>query len=157
MFATDMPRALITLLLMMALFAVPTTATARTPEALVAMVPVEVKEIQSGGVWEDRGTSGIYRMVATLAGADRDYAARVHLQWLSIDQVSGQLRVVNTVEIKEFNEQRMPFVSISFDADTPGELNLVLMSRDGVRMRDVVVTIRAGKPGHYAVIDKTGG
>jgi hypothetical protein len=135
----------------------PAMAQGRPADNLAAAVPAEVIEVQSGGTWQDGATSGMFRVVTTVSGLDKDYGARVFIQWLAVGTADGQMRIHKSTPVKEFNDLKMPHVVVAFDSDVPGEASIVLVSQDAERRRDVLVSVRTGKPGTYSVTEKPNG
>jgi hypothetical protein len=136
----------------MPLTAAPALAEAKVAEKLAAQVPADVIEVQSVGTWTQDKQVGIYRTVTIINGIDKEYAARVFVQWLAIKGDSGRAEIVATVPLVEFNNQRMPMATVTIDADTDNEASIVVAAQDADTHRDTVMMFKATKPGQYSVV-----
>ena len=124
---------------------------ARTPEQIVAAVPVEVPEVATGGSWTERKSNGVYRAVVVLSGADKEAAARVFLQWIVVKPDSLVPEVARTVAIKEVNDKKLSHAFINLQADKEGEAILIVTSIDPQTSKEQTFAFKATKPGTYAV------
>ena len=132
----------------------PLRAEDKTPDALIAQIPAEVPEVVSGGNWNDGGTAGAYRAILVISGRDKDFAARVYLQWIAFKADGGQPQIVKTVAIKEVNDLRWQngFIALG-DADTDNEMTIIVTSYDPKQDKDVSLAFKAKTPGVYAVTE----
>jgi hypothetical protein len=130
----------------------PALAEAKFAEKLAAQVPADIIEVQSIGTWTQDKQAGIYRTVTIISGADKEYAARVFVQWLAIKGDSGRAEIVATVPLAEFNNQRMPMATVTIDADTDNEASIVVAAQDNESHRDTLMMFKATKPGSYALV-----
>jgi hypothetical protein len=130
----------------------PAMAEARQAEKFAAQVPADVIEVQSIGTWTQDKQAGIYRTVTIISGADKEYAARVFVQWLAIKGDSGRAEIVATAPLVEFNNQRMPMATVTIDADTDNEASIVVTAQDSDTHRDTVMMFKATKPGTYRLV-----
>ena len=127
-------------------------AEAKQAEKLASQVPADIIEVQSIGTWTLDKQAGIYRTVTIISGADKEYAARVFVQWLAIKGDSGRAEIVATAPLVEFNNQRMPMAAVTIDADTDNEASIVVAAQDSDTHRDTVMMFKATKPGKYSVV-----
>jgi hypothetical protein len=132
--------------------AAPATAEAKFAEKLATQVPADVIEVQSIGTWTQDKQAGIYRTVTIISGADKEYAARVFVQWLAIKGDSGRAEIVATAPLAEFNNQRMPMATVTIDADTDNEASIVVAAQDHESQRETLMLFKATKPGTYSVV-----
>jgi hypothetical protein len=139
-------------LLSMSLCSVPAFADSKFAEKLATQVPADVVEIQSFGTWTKDTQAGIYRTVTIISGADKDYAARVFVQWLAIKGDSGRAELVATAPLVEFNNQRMPMATVTIEADIDNEASIVVAAQDNDTHRDTVMMFKATKPGQYSLV-----
>ncbi len=101
-------------------------AQGRAPDAIAAAVPVEVPEMISGGTWRDDKQTGVYRALVVLSGSDRDYAARVFVQWISVRAEVGRPEVIRTVPLKEINDKKPQHAFITLDTENDNEATLMV-------------------------------
>ena len=132
--------------------AAPAIADAKLAEKLATQVPADIVEVQSIGTWTQDKQAGIYRTVTIISGTDKEYAARVFVQWLAIKGDSGRAELVATVPLAEFNNQRMPMAAVTIDADTDNEASIVIAAQDSDAHRDTVMMFKATKPGQYSLV-----
>jgi hypothetical protein len=132
--------------------AAPAAAEAKLAEKLATQVPADIIEVQSIGTWTQDKRAGIYRTVTIISGADKEYAARVFVQWLAIKGDSGRAELVATAPLVEFNNQRMPMATVTIDAETDNETSIVVSAHDNDTQRDTVMMFKATKPGQYSLI-----
>jgi hypothetical protein len=132
--------------------AAPAAADAKVAEKLAAQVPADIVEVQSVGTWTQDKHAGIYRTVTIISGTDKEYAARVFVQWLAIKGDSGRAEIVATIPLVEFNNQRMPMAAVTIDADTDNEASIVIAAQDSDTHRDTVMMFKATKPGQYSLV-----
>jgi hypothetical protein len=132
--------------------AAPAAADAKTAEKLAIQVPADIVEVQSIGTWTQDKQAGIYRTVTIISGTDKDYAARVFVQWLAIKGDSGRAEIVATAPLVEFNNQRMPMAAVTLDAETDNEASIVVAAQDSDTQRDTVMMFKATKPGIYNLV-----
>lgn len=130
----------------------PAAAEAKFAEKLATQVPADIIEVQSIGTWTQDKQAGIYRTVTIISGADKEYAARVFVQWLAIKGDSGRAELVATAPLAEFNNQRMPMATVTIDADTDNEATIVVAAQDNETHRDTVMMFKATKPGQYSLV-----
>jgi hypothetical protein len=143
----------VALLSMLAAAAVsPAAAESKQAEKVATLVPADVIEVQSIGTWTQDKQTGIYRTVTIISGADKEYAARVFVQWLAIKGDSGRAEVVATTPLTEFNDQRMPMATVTIDADTDNEASIVVAAQDNDTHRDTLMMFKATKPGQYSLV-----
>jgi hypothetical protein len=134
------------------LSAAPAAAEAKLAEKLATQVPADIIEVQSIGTWTQDKRAGIYRTVTIISGADKEYAARVFVQWLAIKGDSGRAELVATAPLVEFNNQRMPMATVTIDAEIDNEASIVVSAQDTDTQRDTVMMFKATKPGQYSLI-----
>jgi hypothetical protein len=134
------------------LHASPVAAEAKYAEKLATQVPADIIEVQSIGTWTQDKQTGIYRTVTIISGTDKEYAARVFVQWLAIKGDSGRAEIVATVPLAEFNNQRMPMATVTIDADTDNEAAIVVAAQDHEARRDTLLMFKATKPGSYHLV-----
>jgi hypothetical protein len=127
-------------------------ADARFAEKLATQVPADLVEVQSIGTWTQDSRAGIYRTVTIISGADKEYAARVFVQWLAIKGDSGRAEIVATAPLAEFNNQRMPVATVTVEADVDNEASIVIAAHDNDTQRDTVMMFKATKPGQYSLV-----
>jgi hypothetical protein len=130
----------------------PAAADAKLAEKLATQVPADIIEVQSIGTWTQEKQAGIYRTVTIISGTDKEYAARVFVQWLAIKGESGRAEIVATAPLVEFNNQRMPMAAVTIDADTDNEASIVVSAQDSDTQRDTMMMFKATKPGQYSVV-----
>jgi hypothetical protein len=130
----------------------PVAAEAKFAEKLAAQVPADIIEVQSIGTWTQDKQTGIYRTVTIISGTDKEYAARVFVQWLAIKGDTGRAELVATAPLAEFNNQRMPMATVSIDAETDNEAAIVVAAQDHETRRDTLMMFKATKPGSYQLV-----
>ena len=59
---------------------------------------------------------GSYRAIVVITGTEKDFGARVFLQWLALSEASPVPTGVATVPIKEVNDQKLANASIEIEA-----------------------------------------
>jgi hypothetical protein len=130
----------------------PALADGKFAEKLASQVPADIVEVQTVGAWTQDKQAGIYRTVTIISGADKEYAARVFVQWLAIKGDSGRAEIVATAPLVEFNNQRMPMATVTIEADLDNEASIVVAAHDNDTQRDTVMMFKATKPGQYSVV-----
>jgi hypothetical protein len=148
-------KALVPALILLASAAVdaaPAAAEAKYAEKLATQVPADIIEVQSIGTWTQDKQAGIYRTITIISGADKEYAARVFVQWLAIKGDSGRAEIVATAPLVEFNNQRMPMATVTIDAETDNEASIVVAAQDTDTHRDTLMMFKATKPGSYSLV-----
>jgi hypothetical protein len=139
-------------LLTISLNCVPAFADSKFAEKLATQVPADIVEVQTVGTWTQDKQAGIYRTVTIISGTDKEYAARVFVQWLAIKGDSGRAEIVATTPLVEFNNQRMPMAAVTLEADIDNEASIVVAAHDNESQRDTVMLFKATKPGQYSLI-----
>ncbi len=134
------------------LHASPAAADAKSAERLATQVPADIVEVQSIGTWTQDKQAGIYRTVTIISGIDREYAARVFVQWLAIKGDSGRAEIVATAPLVEFNNQRMPMAAVTLDAEHDNEATIVVAAQDSDSQRDTLMMFKATRPGKYSLM-----
>jgi hypothetical protein len=130
----------------------PVAAEAKFAERLATQLPADIVEVQSVGTWTQDRHAGIYRTVTIISGVDKEYAARVFVQWLAIKGDSGRAEIVATTPLAEFNSQRMPMAAVTIEAETDNEALIVITAHDNDSQRDTVMMFKATKPGQYNLV-----
>ena len=121
------------------------------PDTLAAALAVEISDVVAGGNWTEGAQTGTYRAVVVQTGGEKDAAAHVFVQWLSLKEGGSGGEIVKSVPLKEFNDQKLPNASITLESDIDSEARIVVAGQDGVTHKDAVFTIKATKPGIYVV------
>jgi hypothetical protein len=103
---------------MLAFLLTPFAAAAAEDDAkLVESVSPQIADVVTGGSWSDGKQGGLYRAFVVMSGSEADFGARVYLQWLTLSDDSPIPGVVQTIPIKEVNEQNLPNASIQIDGE----------------------------------------
>jgi hypothetical protein len=136
----------------LSLGSVPAAAEAKFAEKLATQLSADIVEVQSVGTWTQDRHAGIYRTVTIISGVDKEYAARVYVQWLAIKGDSGRAEIVATAPLVEFNSQRMPMAAVSIEAEADNEASIVVTAHDNDSQRDTVMMFKATKPGQYNLV-----
>lgn len=103
---------------LLALASVPLAATAADDDAkIVESLPPQVADVVTGGSWSAGKQGGFYRALVIMTGTEKDFGARVFLQWLALSEASPVPTVVKTVPIKEVNDQKLANASIEIEGE----------------------------------------
>ena len=103
---------------LVALASVPLAATAADDDAkIVESLPPQVADVVTGGSWSAGKQGGFYRALVIMTGTEKDFGARVFLQWLALSEASPVPTVVKTVPIKEVNDQKLANASIEIEGE----------------------------------------
>jgi hypothetical protein len=127
----------------------PAPLAARGPESLASAVPAEVAEVVTGGTWIDGAMAGTYRVVTVVSGTDRDYGARVYIQWLQVRADTGRSQLIRTVPVAEFNELVMPHAVVTLETEVENRAAVLIAAEDMKAGRSVLISVQAGPPGQY--------
>jgi hypothetical protein len=120
----------------------------RSPDDIAGAVPVEIPEVISGGGWQDGGMNGVYRAIVIVSGAEKDFAARVYVQWIGLS-ANGPPHVVKTAPIKEFNDKKLPNAILDLDADAENQAIIIVTTFDPRIQKPTSTAFKATKPGIY--------
>jgi hypothetical protein len=146
-----------TILLMTAIVAstlVPLGPAAAEDDAkLVENVSPQIADVVTGGSWSDGKQGGLYRAVVVMSGSEDNFGARLFVQWLALSDDSPIPSVVKTVPVKEINDQNLPNASIQVDGEEnkDNEVYVVVSAYDFEADKDILLFVKAGKPGTYSV------
>jgi len=103
---------------LLALASVPLAAAAADDDAkIVESLPPQVADVVTGGSWSAGKQAGFYRALVIMTGTEKDFGARVFLQWLALSEASPVPTVVKTVPIKEVNDQKLANASIEIEGE----------------------------------------
>jgi hypothetical protein len=103
---------------LLALASVPLAAAAADDDAkIVESLPPQVADVVTGGSWSAGKQGGFYRALVIMTGTEKDFGARVFLQWLALSEASPVPTVVKTVPIKEVNDQKLANASIEIEGE----------------------------------------
>ena len=103
---------------LLALAFVPLAAAAADDDAkIVESLPPQVADVVTGGSWSAGKQGGFYRALVIMTGTEKDFGARVFLQWLALSEASPVPTVVKTVPIKEVNDQKLANASIEIEGE----------------------------------------
>jgi hypothetical protein len=139
---------------MLAFLLTPFAAAAAEDDAkLVESVSPQIADVVTGGSWSDGKQGGLYRAFVVMSGSEADFGARVYLQWLTLSDDSPIPGVVQTIPIKEVNEQNLPNASIQIDGEEnkDNEVYVVVSAYDFDNDKDILLFVKAGAPGTYSV------
>lgn len=84
----------------------------------IAAIPGSIEDVRIGGVWEQDGESGAYRILVTRHGGER-VTARMFVQWIAYGD-TGEARVKDSIEIRELADLKLDIASYSSEADSDG-------------------------------------
>ncbi len=115
-----------------------------------ALVP-KVSYVATGGIWENAGRYGKYRLVVVTEGVEHS-GTYVYGQWLEIDESKHRLVAVATVPIDALNEKFSSVVqNVRFDyaasGDGKGVFKLILSERFPEKETQATVILRG--PGDF--------
>ena len=118
--------------------------------ALVDQVAPEVSEVASGGHWSADGKGGFYRTFVVMGG-EKGGIAEIYLQWVSFGD--GKPVVVNSLPLKEINEQKLGNASITIggEDDKENETTIFISSYDIEEDKDISLFVKATNPGTYSI------
>ena len=103
---------------LLALASVPLAAAAADDDAkIVESLPPQVADVVTGGSWSAGKQGGFYRALVIMTGTEKDFGARVFLQWLALSEASPVPTVVKTVPLKEVNDQKLANASIEIEGE----------------------------------------
>lgn len=130
-----------------------TSAAAEDAAKLVESVPPQIADVVSGGSWSAGKQGGLYRAFVVMSESDKGFGASIYLQWLALSDDSPVPTVVQTVPIKEANEQKLPTASIEIDGEEnkDNEIILVVSGYDFDSDKDILLFVKAGQPGTYTM------
>jgi len=128
-------------------------AAAEDDAKLVESLSPQIADVVTGGSWSDGKQGGLYRAFVLMSGSGDDFGARVYLQWLALSDDSPIPSVVKTVAVKEVNDQNLPNASIQIDGEEnkDNEVYVVVSAYDFEADKDILLFVKAGKPGTYGV------
>lgn len=130
--------------------------------ALPAWGQVPIEEVRSisptlwcaasGGIWEQGGRHGLYRVIVLGGGAEHTRTF-VYAQWITFDESSGQLREAVTEPVESLNKDFSRTVrSVQLDGGSrPGNARfaLVLQPRESDQLQ--TATLVLGEPGQVSL------
>ena len=140
--------------LLLSAFAPMTSASAADDAGkLVESLPTEIADVVTGGSWSADKQGGFYRAIVVMSGNEKDFGARVFLQWLSLSETSPVPTVVATVPIKEVNDQKLANASIEIEGEESkdNEITIIVSSYDFEADKDITLFVKGTAPGKYAM------
>jgi hypothetical protein len=131
-------------------------AAAEDDARLVESLSPQIADVVTGGSWSDGKQGGLYRAFVLMSGSGDNFGARLYLQWLALSDNSPIPSVVKTIAVKEINDQNLPNAAIQIDGEEnkDNEVYVVISAYDFEADKDILLFVKAGKPGTYSV-DKT--
>jgi hypothetical protein len=117
---------------------------------LVDSLPTEIADVVTGGSWSADKQGGFYRAMVVMTGTEKDFGARVFLQWLALSEASPVPTVVATVPIKEVNDEKLANASIEIEGEASkgNEITIIVSSYDFDADKDITLFVRA-RPIHH--------
>ena len=107
----------------------------------------------TGGSWSADKQGGFYRAFVIMNGSRRPSARRVYLQWLALSETNPIPTVVETVPIKEVNDQELANASIEIEGEESkdNEITIVVSSYDFEADKDITLFVKGTAPGKYTM------
>jgi hypothetical protein len=133
---------------------VPLAAAAADDDAkIVESLPPQVADVVTGGSWSAGKQGGFYRTLVIMTGTEKDFGARVFLQWLALSEASPVPTVVKTVPVKEVNDQNLANASIEIEGEESkdNEMTIIVGSYDFDADKDITLFVKGTAPGEYAM------
>ena len=87
------------------------------------------------------------------SGSEKDFGARVFLQWLAFSETNPVPKVVATVPIKEVNDQKLANASIEIEGEESkdNEITIIVSSYDFDADKDISLFVKGTAPGKYSM------
>jgi hypothetical protein len=138
---------------LLALASVPLAAAADDDAKIVESLPPQVADVVTGGSWSAGKQGGFYRALVIMTGTEKDFGARVFLQWLALSEASPVPTLVKTVPIKEVNDQKLANASIEIEGEESkdNEITIIMSSYDFDADKDITLFVKGTAPGKYAM------
>jgi hypothetical protein len=150
-----MPTTILRAAAMLAFIALPLTSAAAADDVqLVEGLSPQVADVVSGGSWSQGKQGGFYRAVSLMSGDEKSFGAHVYLQWLAFEEKAPVPKVVKTVPVTEINDQKLQNASIELEGEEgkDNEITITVSSYDFEADKDIVLVVKAGLPGSYAMV-----
>ena len=128
-------------------------AAAENAGKLVDSLPTEIADVVTGGSWSADKQGGFYRAIVVMTGSEKDFGARVFLQWLALSETNPVPKVLATVPIKEVNDQKLANASIEIEGEESkdNEITIIVSSYDFDADKDISLFVKGTAPGKYSM------
>jgi hypothetical protein len=127
----------------------PTDGSAGALSAGIATaVPVDITEVVAGGTWVDGTANGSFRTVTVQAAGDPE-AAEVYIQWIGSRSPVDAVQIISNVGLREFNEQKAAWASVSLETETAGLATIKVTGQDSQSRPIGPIFFVATLPGVY--------
>lgn len=142
-----------TALLAVAFVPLAAAAAADDDAKIIEGLPTQVADVLTGGSWSAEKQGGFYRAIVVMTGTEKDFGARVFLQWLALSEANPVPPVVATVPIKEINDQKLANASIEIEGEESkdNEITIIVSSYDFDADKDITLFVKGTAPGKYAL------
>jgi hypothetical protein len=140
---------------LLAFIALPLASAAADDDiSLVDGLSPKVADVVSGGSWSQGKDGGFYRAINLMSGDEKSFGAHIYVQWLVFEEKNPIPKVVKTVAIKEINDQKLANASIELEGEEgkDNEVTVTVSSYDFDADKDIVLQVKAGQPGTYAML-----
>jgi hypothetical protein len=115
-------------------------------------IPVQLAEATSGGVWTEGEKTGVYRVMTLVVADGEATATHVIAQWLQLEEGKPEPTVVETVAIKEVNDQNLQGAFVALETEKDNEASVVVSSYDPIEDDDISINVRLTTPGKYEIV-----
>ncbi len=88
---------------------------ARPETKLLSAIPASVLFVRTTGIWRKNDKSGLSRMILARTDGPGTHP-RLYVQWLQMEERTGQMQVIETVEIQEVMDWRLRINDYRIDA-----------------------------------------
>ncbi len=146
--------------LLFSAFAIASMAVVATGPALsqaldiAKSVPTHLSEATSGGAWTKGEQSGVYRVMSLVVPSGESSHSEVVVQWLQLEENKPDPTVIETIAIKEVNDQQLQGAFVTLETEKDNEATLVVSSYDPIEDKDISISIRLTEPGKYEIVKK---
>jgi hypothetical protein len=114
----------------------------------------QVADVVSGGSWSEGKQGGFYRAINVMSGDEKAFGVHLYLQWLAFEEKNPIPKVVKTVAVKEVNDQKLQNATIDLEGEEgkDNQVTVTVSSYDFDADKDIVLLVKAGAPGTYAMV-----
>ncbi len=119
-----MPMAKIFAALLASLFLVHANAGIESQHLNLAQtLPVAIRSVKSCGAWEAEGRNGQFRLI--VADVSDGVGSELYVQWITVPTKDKPPAVVQTVAIRELNDDHAQYDFLSVDCEQKGKASYV--------------------------------
>ena len=87
----------------------------RPETKMLSAIPASVLFVRTTGIWRKDGKSGLSRMILARTDGPGTHP-RLYVQWMQMEERTGQMQVIESVEIQEIMDWRLRINDYRIDA-----------------------------------------